>query len=103
MASLSLALGMAEIAARSGGRIGSLYLDEGGSARSTRTRSTRQSQHSSYGAETDNILIVSHGPAIAQRINGILAETVQHQQGRSRSGPMTKTGAMMCEAAPAEV
>jgi len=72
MASLSLALGMAEIAARSGGRIGSLYLDEGFGALDPNALDEAISALELRARSGQMILIVSHVPAIAQRIERIL-------------------------------
>jgi hypothetical protein len=72
MASLSLALGMAEIAARSGGRIGSLYLDEGFGALDPNALDEAITALELRARNGQMILIVSHVPAIAQRIERIL-------------------------------
>jgi exonuclease SbcC len=72
MASLSLALGMAEIAARSGGRIGSLYLDEGFGALDPNALDEAITALELRARSGQMILIVSHVPAIAQRIERIL-------------------------------
>jgi len=72
MASLSLALGMAEIAARSGGRIGSLYLDEGFGALDPNALDEAINALELRAQSGQMILIVSHVPAIAQRIERIL-------------------------------
>jgi exonuclease SbcC len=72
MASLALALGMAEIAARSGGRIGSLYLDEGFGALDPNALDEAITALELRARSGQMILIVSHVPAIAQRIERIL-------------------------------
>jgi exonuclease SbcC len=72
MASLSLALGMSEIAARSGGRIGSLYLDEGFGALDPNALGEAITALELRAGSGQMILIVSHVPAIAQRIERIL-------------------------------
>jgi DNA repair protein SbcC/Rad50 len=72
MASLALALGMAEIAARSGGRIGSLYLDEGFGALDPNALDEAINALELRAQSGQMILIVSHVPAIAQRIERIL-------------------------------
>lgn len=72
MASLSLALGMAEIAARSGGRIGSLYLDEGFGTLDPNALDEAITALELRARSGQMIFIVSHVPAIAQRIERIL-------------------------------
>ncbi len=72
MASLSLALGMAEIAARGGGRIGSLYLDEGFGTLDPNTLDEAITALELRARGGQMILIVSHVPAIAQRIDRVL-------------------------------
>lgn len=72
MASLSLALGMAEIAARGGGRIGSLYLDEGFGTLDPNTLDEAITALELRARAGQMILIVSHVPAIAQRIERVL-------------------------------
>jgi exonuclease SbcC len=72
MASLSLALGMAEIAARSGGRIGSLYLDEGFGALDPNALDEAITALELRARAGQMILIVSHVEAVAQRIEHVL-------------------------------
>src|SRR5581483_10581253 len=72
MASLSLALGMAEIAARGGGRIGSLYLDEGFGTLDPNALDEAITALELRARSGQMILIVSHLPAIAQRIDHVL-------------------------------
>jgi exonuclease SbcC len=72
MASLSLALGMAEIAARSGGRIDSLYLDEGFGALDPNALDEAITALELRARSGQMILIVSHVPAVAQRIERVL-------------------------------
>jgi exonuclease SbcC len=72
MASLSLALGMAEIAARSGGRIGSLYLDEGFGALDPNALDEAITALELRARSGQMIFIVSHVPGVAQRIERIL-------------------------------
>jgi exonuclease SbcC len=72
MASLSLALGMAEIAARGGGRIGSLYLDEGFGTLDPNSLDEAVTALELRARAGQMILIVSHLPAIAQRIDRVL-------------------------------
>lgn len=72
MASLSLALGMAEIAARGGGRIGSLYLDEGFGTLDPNTLDEAITALELRARSGQMILIVSHVPAMAQRIDRVL-------------------------------
>lgn len=72
MASLSLALGMAEIAARGGGRIGSLYLDEGFGTLDPNTLDEAITALELRARSGQMILIVSHVPTIAQRIDRVL-------------------------------
>jgi exonuclease SbcC len=72
MASLSLALGMAELAARSGGRIGSLYLDEGFGALDPNALDEALNALELRARSGQMILVVSHVPAVAQRIERIL-------------------------------
>jgi exonuclease SbcC len=72
MASLSLALAMAEIAARSGGRIGSLYLDEGFGALDPNALDEAITALELRARGGQMILIVSHVEAVAQRIEHVL-------------------------------
>jgi DNA repair protein SbcC/Rad50 len=72
MASLSLALGMAEIAARGGGRIGSLYLDEGFGSLDPNALDEAITALELRARAGQMILIVSHVPTIAQRIERVL-------------------------------
>lgn len=72
MASLALALGMAEIAARGGGRIGSLYLDEGFGSLDPNALDEAITALELRARAGQMILIVSHVPTIAQRIERVL-------------------------------
>jgi len=72
MASLALALGMAEIAASSGGRIGSLYLDEGFGALDPNALDESITALEQRARGGQMILIISHVDAVAQRIERVL-------------------------------
>ena len=89
MASLALALGMAEIAARSGGRIGSLYLDEGFGALDPNALDEAITALELRARGGQMILIVSHVPAIAQRIERVLQVSPIPQVQR-RNGSTTR-------------
>src|SRR4029077_14094193 len=71
-ASLALALAMAELAARSGGRIGSLYLDEGFGSLDPNALDEAINALEARARGGQMILVVSHVPAIAQRIERVL-------------------------------
>jgi exonuclease SbcC len=72
LASLALALGMAEMAARTGGRIGSLYLDEGFGSLDPNALDEAINALQERARAGQMILVISHVPAIAQRIDSVL-------------------------------
>ena len=72
LASLALALGMAELAARSGGRIGSLYLDEGFGALDPNTLDEAIDALEQRASAGQMIMVISHVPAVAERIDRVL-------------------------------
>jgi exonuclease SbcC len=73
LASLALALAMAELAARSGGRIESLYLDEGFGALDPNALDEAIDALEQRARVGQMILVISHVPAVAQRIERVLA------------------------------
>jgi DNA repair protein SbcC/Rad50 len=75
LASLALALGMAELAARSGGRIGSLYLDEGFGSLDPNALDEAIEALEARARSGQMILVISHVPTIAQRIERVLRVT----------------------------
>jgi exonuclease SbcC len=103
MASLSLALGMAEIAARSGGRIGSLYLDEGFGALDPNALDEAINALEARARSGQMILIVSHVPAIAQRIERVLKVIPDPEGSRAEWLDDADREALLVEAATAEI
>ena len=75
LASLALALGMSELAARSGGRIGSLYLDEGFGSLDPNTLDEAINALEERARAGQMIMVISHVPAVAQRIERVLQVT----------------------------
>jgi exonuclease SbcC len=72
LASLALALGMAEIAARGGGRIGSLYLDEGFGSLDPNALDEAIEALEARARAGQMIMVISHVPTVAQRIERVL-------------------------------
>jgi exonuclease SbcC len=75
LASLALALGMAELAARSGGRIGSLFLDEGFGSLDPNALDEAIEALEARARAGQMILVISHVPTVAQRIERVLRVT----------------------------
>ena len=75
LASLALALGMAELAARSGGRIGSLYLDEGFGSLDPNALDEAIEALETRARGGQMIMVIRHVPAVAERIERVLQVT----------------------------
>jgi exonuclease SbcC len=75
LASLALALAMSELAARSGGRIGSLYLDEGFGSLDPNALDEAIEALEARARTGQTIMVISHVPTVAQRIERVLRVT----------------------------
>ena len=103
MASLALALGMAEIAARGGGRIGSLYLDEGFGSLDPNALDEAITALELRARAGQMILIVSHVPSIAQRIERVLRVSPNPVGSEAEWIDDTDREALLVEAAAGEL
>ena len=74
-ASLALALGMVELAARSGGRIGSFYLDEGFGSLDPNALDEALSALEQRAQTGQMIAVISHVSAVAERLQRVLRVT----------------------------
>ena len=75
IASLSLALGMVEMMARSGGRLESLFLDEGFGSLDRNNLDTAVEALSTVAAGGRMVGVISHVRAVAEQIEHVLAVT----------------------------
>ncbi|MBO0727708.1 MAG: SMC family ATPase [Acidimicrobiaceae bacterium] len=75
LASLALALGLVEIAARSGGRLDALFLDEGFGALDANSLDEAMSALERRAAGGRLVAVVSHIKAVAERIETVLSVT----------------------------
>jgi exonuclease SbcC len=74
-ASLALALGMVELAARSGGRIGSFYLDEGFGSLDPNALDEALSALEQRAQTGQMIAVISHVSAVAERLQRVIRVT----------------------------
>ena len=75
LASLSLALGMVEMMARSGGRLEALFLDEGFGSLDSRNLDAAIQALESVAARGRMVAVISHVRAVAEQIDHVLAVT----------------------------
>lgn len=80
LASLALALGMVDLAARAGGRLDALFLDEGFGALDASNASMAIDALEATAASGRMVAVISHLRAVAERINDVLI-VVPHPEG----------------------
>ncbi len=84
VASLSLALGMVEMMARSGGRLESLFLDEGFGALDRNNLDSAVQALATVAASGRMVGVISHVRAVAEQIDHVLAVTRDAAGSRAR-------------------
>ncbi|MDX6646258.1 MAG: repair protein SbcC/Rad50, partial [Miltoncostaeaceae bacterium] len=103
MASLALALGLVELAARSGGRLDALFLDEGFGALDAAAldQALEELERRAEGGRL--VGVISHVPAVAERIDDVLLVTRDPISGSSvrRLGDAERDLMLEAEAAAA--
>jgi DNA repair protein SbcC/Rad50 len=75
LASLALALGLVELTARSGGRLDALFLDEGFGALDAGALDEALGELERRAGEGRLVGVISHVPAVAERIDDVLVVT----------------------------
>ena len=82
LASLALALGMVELAARAGGRLDALFLDEGFGALDTDNLNAAIDALEETAQEGRMVAVISHVKAVADRISDVMVVVDQAEGSR---------------------